>query len=294
MQRGTGVGFTLDPLHLHKLQLQGQLERIHRGYDAAAEQVVASKGPICIEGCGLCCQHNSVVAMGIEADYAVSYLLGKPSLIDPILDACEEWLTRKGPYTYGKAITEANRDVVLNEYFLIGRGEQCPFLLADKRCQIHYARPLVCRAYGVTRIPGDECPVAPIPGRPTDERMSWDGHHPLQVVRRNGLFEQVVLYDLVSNLRHDIENETLYGVEGFFYNLLMMRLRPARLAALMDEGKVPLAKALVGMYGNHMLLWQEQIDEEWLALNADLAAQVAPPIQYRDGKPVLVLDARKR
>ena len=135
-----------------------ELEGIHQGFKIAQEQVVTTIGrPICVEKCGRCCQQASPIAYGIEAEYAVSVMLGKPGVLAEIMPRIRDWLTAPTNRTYGKAVTAGNQDKLVGEFRQAVNG-RCCFLADDMSCMIHYARPMVCRAYGVTHMPNDWCP----------------------------------------------------------------------------------------------------------------------------------------
>lgn len=285
MRRASGVVLRVKPEHAKLLGYWGALERIHRGYDEAAARIEgATGGPLCVPGCDAnCCEHNSVLAYGIEAELAASHLLGQPAKLRAVLDACHAWLTKPGRYTYGGKITPALWDDLRPEFLAILR-ERCPLLTEDKRCALHAARPLVCRAYGVTRVPARECPRPWAPGENHDNRLYWDGTS-----------AEIPLYKWVRDLRRKI-TEPRYSRQGFFATMLYERFRASELAGLLDDGKVPLLKLAVGwgdgyQFQNegHMLLWQEQLEREWRADAADKSIAEVVPLEERPTGPVMVM-----
>jgi len=257
-----------------------RLNAIHNGYTKAAERIIQTIGvPICIPYCGHCCENNSVLAFGLEAEYAASYLLGKPHLINTVLDSCREWLTRTGDYTYGRQLTVELWNEKASEWERILQ-EPCPFLTTDKKCLIHQARPLVCRAYGVTHMPGPDCPRPLGRGEDENSRAWFDA--------KNN--HEIPLYNMVIELRNNII-EPRYSRQGFFTTMLFERFRANELAGLIDDGKIPLLKLSVGWGGDsNLMLWQEQLDKQWRAEAADKSIAEQIPLRQREheGKPPIV------
>jgi len=261
-----------------------RLERVHRGYAQAATEIeTAIGGPICVAKCGLCCHHNSVVAYGIEAELAASWLLGQPRLINPVLDRCHDWLTRRdNRYTYGSKITPELWSDLRGEF---EQALQEPCVLLDqetKQCLVHWGRPLVCRAYGVTRVPAPHCPRPLGPAEDIGSRTYWDGRD-----------RSLNLYRDVDKLLKSII-ERRYDRQGFFVTMLYERFRAKELAGLLDDGKVPLVKAAVGWGTGYLLLWQEQLERQWRAEAADNSIAEQVPLEDRDGLPVMVMRVGRR
>jgi Fe-S-cluster containining protein len=285
---GTGpAGIPQEQLVL--LNLWSLLEKVHRGYDSAASEVSKATGArLCVPGCGLCC-HNSVLALGIEAELAASWLLGQPKLFDRVMDACYEWLTRPGKYTYGGKLDYERWQELLPEYESVLR-EPCPFLLEDRSCLIHWARPLVCRAYGVTRMPAPNCPRPLGFGEGSNARAYWDGRTPMQFAPDH---KPVSLYQLIRDLKGLMAAYPRYSREGFFTTFLYERFRAKTLAGLLDDGKVPMVKVFAAWGGSHLLLWQEQLDQQWKAEAADKSIAQQVPMERLDGLPVMTIKRKK-
>lgn len=228
-----------------------QLEAIHRDFGTAANALEAwNLAPICT-GCGKCCETNTVLCQGVEAEYIASWLLGQPGKINPVLDRCEAWLIEPGAWTYGPAkITMDLMNRLAPEFNRAARG-QCPLLAEDKSCTVHYARPVACRAYAVTRVPGPECPKPLGIHETPQDRVYWDASDPSTPIQQR-----------VQTLQQTIQDPK-YRREGFLYTMLMLRFRPERLAELWDTGKIPVVKMYVGYGGSKSVLWQEDLDAEW-------------------------------
>ncbi len=254
------------------------LEKLYAAFGEAARRVEAATGqPTCVPGCGLCCQHNTVHAYGVEAEYAASILLGKPENLKPAIDACRDWLTRKGNWTYGRQITSSLWNDLVNRGELIrALTEDCPFLQTDKRCLIHDGRPTVCRAYGITRLPGRECKrPAGLMEEDGKARVWWDPHH-----------ASLPLYDMLNGYIATI-TEPRYRRMGFLPMMIFERFNAKELAGLLDDGKVPLVKMTVGMGQGYNLLWQEEMEATWKALSADKSIATQVPLVERNGVPVM-------
>ncbi len=265
-----------------------QLEVIHLGYSIAASQIEAALGrSICMENCGQCCTTNSVVTLGLEAEYVASWLAGRPDLHYQIMDACREWLTRPGRYTFGKGFSQEWFASPQGQRELLqAAGEPCPFLDTDKKCMIHPARPLVCRAYSVLHQSPD-CPRPKGLGEGPDSQMWFNanGRH-----FAGAPFPQTPtsLKEMEARLRLRI-HEVRYLREGFVYFMLMERFHATELAGLMDDGRVPMIKVSVGLGGTVRLLYQEQLELEWKARFADESIAQQVPLKDVDGVPVMVI-----
>lgn len=259
----------------------GSLERIHRGYAQAAAEIEAAIGvPLCVPACGLCCEANSVLALGIESEYAASFLLGRPDLLNPVLDRCREWLTRPGQWTYGRKFTAELYQQLQPEWHMALQSA-CPFMLEDKRCMVHLARPMVCRAFGVTRMAHRECSRPLGAGEDSDTRAIWKDSAALP------------LHRWTKELRHAVRHNPMLCREGFLAAMLFQHFRAEELAGLLDDGKVPLIKLTFGWGGTHALLWQEQLEREWSSQAADKSISRSPKMREVGGVPRLVISLTK-
>lgn len=277
--KGRRVEFTLRPENLRLVGHMEKLEVIHKGFSEAAQRVESVTGvPLCVENCGLCCSTASVIVNGVEAEYVATWLLGHSEHLGKVLDACRDWLTRPGDYTYGEKITpELFKDHIDAEFSRIGQSEQCPFLQSDMRCLIHDARPLVCRAYSVTHAPNPWCRRPWGAGEEDGTRVYWDGHA-----------KEIPLYDWWETLKSEMQ-DTRFLRQGFLYTMLFERFRAKELADLLYDGKIPLAKVVVGFGAGPMLLWQEQLDEAWGYGPAEASIGVQVPLKQVDGQWIMKL-----
>lgn len=247
----------LSPQHVDNIRSESYLALLHKYFDIAAHRVEQAAGvPLCIEHCGRCCTSNSVLSYGVEAEAAASWLYSNGTLIPRVVAACEQWLTQQGNWTYASSITQAGWKSLEPEY-LRALTTPCPLMDADKRCLIHPVRPLVCRAYGVTRLPGAECPRPLGIGESNGQKLTFDS-------RDRNLPIQALMDEMV-----DVTEDLRYKRWGFFYTMLFERLAASRLAGLIDDGKVPTVKGMVMWGASRLMLWQTQLDEEWKNTEAD-------------------------
>jgi len=224
------------------------LEAVYAGFEGAARALEAVRAaPICVDNCGRCCEINTPYCWDIEASYIISHLLSEGKLAWA-LDACQSWLLdRDGGLTlYGPradTVSIEGRTRVIAEARIAAR-RPCPFLNSEKRCAIHEVRPLVCRAYGVTRLPSQSDCLAPL-GR--GENLSRRAHHD-----GNGLKEAVAEY--LRQLRPDQR-------AGYFLPTAILRqASQTRFALLQDRfatGK------MVAMAVSPAAIWQDQLNEQW-------------------------------
>ncbi|MDP2663506.1 MAG: hypothetical protein Q8R28_22555, partial [Dehalococcoidia bacterium] len=127
-----------------KVQPLAEFAILTQAWEVAEAAVVRAIGvPICMAGCGKCCEVTTVLALDVESAFAMSWLAGQGAQIrEGILSLCKGWLIDKDPglTLYGGKIRDAQRLHAEVQYLLFKRP--CPFLTQDKRCAIHDARPL--------------------------------------------------------------------------------------------------------------------------------------------------------
>jgi len=238
-----------------------RLQATHQAFAVAERELVASLGvPICIAGCGKCCEITTPMSWAIEAEFAVSWLLGQGTQISSALSICEGWLLDHDPRlaTYGMygnlspdqwGRLRGEVDALLGEM-------PCPLLAEDKTCLIHGARPLACRAYGVTHLPARWCP-RPLSRYETDEARAHIGEQsPVgQKIRQ------------MVEMTAGASSGFLISPGGvrFLPTALFAMLRPDRLNALVADGLIASAK-LVSLQQNPAILFQSQLDEVWRKL----------------------------
>lgn len=285
------VKFELAP-HIRSLFFNylPQLDMVYDGFRQAASEVEKARGaPLCVDGCGQCC-HTVPISTGLEAEYAASILLGSPNL-KWILEKARAWLTSVPAFkaNYGRKVTrESYQREILPQMIQVVETETCPFLQDDMKCGVWLGRPAVCRGYGATHVPNPWCSRPIGAGESVESRVSWDAAVPFEPGTPS-------LKQRWEKLKSEMLLETRYSREGFFPMMLYERLRAADLAAICDEGKVPLARMTVGLGGgSHMTLWQEQLDEEWGYKAADLSIEQAVPLKEVDGKLIMSVGDTRR
>lgn len=259
------------------------LEEVHKLLAMAQKRVEEDRGlPVCIEECrGLCCQHNSVVAWGVEAEWAASVILGVPGLLDEVLNRARAWLTEPGKWSYGRTLNMAKWKALKPELFT-ALSTRCCFVSEEGRCLIHMARPMVCRTYGVTRMPGYECPRPK--GRGEDDMTRTWFHPDTAEIPVRPAFDL-----LLSRVK-----EARFARQGFFALMLFERFRAKELAGLVDDGKVPLVKLHIGYGEGLAMLWQEQLDREWTYAGADSSVATQVPLTYINGNAAIAVGKRRR
>lgn len=252
-----------------------KLELIHKAFEIAADKIRESTGvPLCVDNCGLCCTSASVFGSGVEAEYIASYLLGSPKKINPIMDRIRAWLTStRQSWTYG-ALKPENFTAEVSHEVEVAAGERCPFLEDDLRCGIYEARPLPCRAYGVTHLPNHWCKRPRGLGESDDSYAIFDADKPIPI------------REMVDDLRSSTV-EPKYSREGFVATMVFERFRARELAGLVDDGKVPLAKLAFGWGGQKAMLWQDTLNQQWDYDQTDHSIDDAIPLVEVQGVPVM-------
>jgi Fe-S-cluster containining protein len=231
-----------------------RLHKFYKGFEAAdicLEQTVGK--PTCISGCGKCCQVNTVRSSTIEAINAVSILTGQGKL-DQVLQLTEGWLLdhHKEAPTYDGMIVNKFVPPKIREEFEKLSVLPCPYLLENMQCLVHDARPLVCRAYGVTRTNNGFCPRPP------------------------GKGETLTQFQYIKSpqLRNEIENfKKKYTIEhpewliyGFFPTLIYRAAKEKEFRKLVQDNQIATAK-IIGTQLDTTLMWQPQLE----ALDAGVA-----------------------
>jgi len=231
-----------------------ELQVIHNIYAEMAtciEQVIGR--PICIS-CGRCCESTGATMWILEGKYASSWLVGQgPVLVKEVLDRCEGWLLEKDPaLTIREGLTHFTPNSgklakLLDEINYIMLRTKCPFLTSDKRCLIYEARPLICRAFGVTRLAHPRCLRPPGLGETSDSRIH---------IGPDGIKE---LKKRIEALR---SREPFFGLVGFAPTIIFSNLKPHTFANYLSDNKIPTAKLYYSPY-DPSILWQEQLSEVW-------------------------------
>jgi len=179
---------TAEDVSRHVAALES-LSRLHALWSVAANELQTTMAsPTCVEGCGLCCEANTPLALGVEADWAASWLLSQPSsLRTKVLDRLRGWLLEQGlvmvwpkvslelnPLRGSQELDPESRRTLAAELSTLVRGP-CPLLGEDRHCLVYEGRPLACRAYAVSRLPGPYCKRPLGLGETNVCRAVWEG-----------------------------------------------------------------------------------------------------------------------
>ena len=222
---------------------------LYHAWDAVAEELVKERAaPLCAQ-CGDCCRNNVPVAYGLEAVFALSYLIGQDTL-DEALQRAEAWLIdrhnqapTRDALTLDKATSGLEQK--LQDEFMALTATPCPFLDGNT-CFIHGCHPLVCRALGVTRTPPPKCKRPIGRGETMTHRTIVPGN------ARN------MLRVAVDEVLKCVPKPT-WAMAGFLPSLLVGLARPTRYHNLVESGSISTAKILVTS-PSMGLLWQEQVE----------------------------------
>jgi Fe-S-cluster containining protein len=124
---------------------------------------------------------------------------------------------------------------------------QCPFLKADKSCQIHKERPLTCRTFGIYR----DCVEMNCP-RPVGKGET--------LTQRGIIAATPELKTLIRDFKRDCERKNPgWVVKGFASTLLFRAAKPDKFQEYVANNKIASAK-LIGINMDVDLLWQNQLD----------------------------------
>jgi Fe-S-cluster containining protein len=227
-----------------------ELKALYEDFETAANQLEQTIGAsICMAGCGKCCEVAVPPAYRLEALFAVSVCTGNGTL-KTITDLCEGWLlerhslapTYEGP-KYGTLSPK-----VRDEFYSL-LTSKCPFLATDKKCMIHSCRPLVCRAYGVTHVPGPTVDFCPRPlGK--GETSTTYAHMDLIGVK-----------DVFMKIAASGAKET--RVCGMLPSLIFKYVQPKKWESYIADNRIASAK-LIGLPDTYVgMITQEQMDKEY-------------------------------
>lgn len=225
-------------------QLMG-LESIYQAFELASSELAKQLAvPLCVPGCGKCCE--TVLAHRIEAIFAISASIGEGKL-EKLTEFTEGWLLEKhscAPSYEGPKFGEL-KPAILGEFFALSQIP-CPFLLSDKTCLIYRGRPLVCRAYGVTHIAGptlDHCQ------RPLGKGES-------KIVR--AWLPLPELKKLINDYFQTLPDED-WKVTGYLPVAIFKLLKPEKYRAYIADNRIASAK-LIGLPHQYPgVLWQEDL-----------------------------------
>lgn len=221
------------------------LEQIYREFDVVSDDLSCQLGvPLCIPNCGKCCE--VVLAHRIEAVFAVHVSI-REGILDEVASRAQNWLLEhhsQAPTYDGPPLDSV--DTKISEEFRALAELKCPFLLADRTCLIYHGRPMVCRAYGVTRIAGptlDFCP-RPLGKGETELHKAWANTPELK--------------DNINKFIASL-NGTDWKMVGRLPTAIFDLVHPERFKEYATDNRIASAK-LIGLPRLYPgLLWQEQI-----------------------------------
>lgn len=214
-----------------QIQSSNMLNEIYSLIDEAAyelEQV--TRKPLCVDGCGKCCEHNTPVVTNAEVSHIMSYVGCLPGF-QALTKRCLDWMDHKHPGVKGKHLNDIRE---LQSEANILAVSQCPFLNSDdKTCSIWEVRPLVCRTYGVTVVADDWCE-----SDANNRRMSTPGY----LVEKDTPLGQRIqkakrrFFDFITNVIPE------HRVVGFLPSLISERMAASQVSWMLERGKFPDAK----------------------------------------------------
>ncbi len=196
-----------------------QLAVVHRVLEGAAGEL-GTLGDICLPNCGRCCMDNTVRVLECEAAYVVSTLMSEPHRLRTVLSIAAGWLQEWTGFDR-RPPSGLSQEELFGEY-VKAASSPCPFLSAAKGCLIYEGRPVVCRAYGVTRTTGPECPRSMSKMRP----VPYIGGQPEARVK-----------GIMGRLSRG-------ATSGLLPTLVLLAAEPQRARRLIDQG-VPAGKLLL-------------------------------------------------
>lgn len=239
----------------------GKLHKFYRGFGSAERQLENTIGrSICISGCGKCCQANTVRCMTIEAMNAVSILTGTGELTK-VMSIAEGWLLERhheAP-TYEGMISGRFVPAKIKEEAGVLASLPCPFLSETKQCLIHGARPLVCRAYGVTRITTGFCP------RPPGKGETWSEYMYMQAPQL-----QTDIHKFKESYRVTHPEWVIFG---FLPAVLYRAGREEKFRKLVRDNRIASAK-IIGTHLDETLMWQPLVEAIKKGVSPDMVANM--------------------
>lgn len=239
-----------------------KLHQFHTAFDEAQRRLEETIGkPTCMSGCGLCCETNTPSCMIIESIDAVSILTGSGKL-GKVLSITEGWLLERhneAPSYDGMLVGCFVPPKIRDEFAALNRL-RCPFLLDTKECLIHDARPMVCRAYGVTRSSMGGCPRAPGKGETLTQFM----------------YMQVpgLMADIHGFKEHYRGSHREWVTFGFLPTLIYRAAREKQFRDMVRDNRIATAK-IIGTELDQTLMWQPQIEAIQKGMGPDLVANMA-------------------
>lgn len=218
------------------------LDLLHLELDMGVTKLEAArKAPICIEGCGKCCEQVTPMATSLEAALAVSMRTITPEalqrakdwLVEPIPNVDTTFYPEQKPGVLsGDEVTGDQKQRAVEQYKEVIKGG-CPFLAEDKRCMVYEHRPLICRTYGLTHIPHDYCE------RPKDQaEQDNPGAYHIDGPLGDKLQQAVHILQTKPKANPEMTRAGLWPM------LVVLHADPEGFKKLVESGKVPLAKLI--------------------------------------------------
>ncbi len=232
------------------------LHLIQKAFDQAALDLQDQLGVSLCRNCGECCEHNTPVWMAIEALNAVSVLAGRP-VYRQAVSAAEGWLLDRGRLTVFEGVPiGAPSSRLIDELHLITNGP-CPFR-SNGGCLIYEARPLTCRAFGVTRESANYC-RRPFGKGETVTYRRW--------ISDPCLRQAVDYYKAVIGKRNPS-----WLQHGQVPTLLYRAAREPKFRTLIKDNRIASAKLCSDGNVDLSLMWQPQVDLINRGVSPDLVA----------------------
>ena len=233
---------------LEEVKAYNRLERIHGAFEVAARGLEQSRAAtLCVEDCGACCELNTPHIREIEGRYIRSVIFGNGSL-SRLMSICEGWLLDRPPQLVSYdlpsgGMSQDNWRKLRPEVIWLLRSP-CPLLDDTKRCILYSARPLSCRAYGVTRLAGPEC-RRPQGANESGKVRAYYGGPGAERIQR-------YFTSFLSMLPPEWRRS--WFLPTFLYALIM----PGKFDTYSKDGKIASAKLIVGKNSPSLLWYEEQ------------------------------------
>jgi Fe-S-cluster containining protein len=222
------------------------LRSIQKVFDAGTEFLEKQIGtPICIRGCGRCCQCNTPMASIIEGINLVSVYQWDKEKIRRLVQTAEGWLLEPHNNKIFKGVPVGLQSgPIMEEWYQTARA-QCPFLEPTMDCMIHRDRPLTCRAFGVFRDGMDICP------RP---------HGKGETESRCAVVQPGQVQPLVKEYFDDLkQRQPVWAIRCFVPTVIFRAASPVKFREYIADNKIASAK-LLGMDTDTSLMWQPDLD----------------------------------
>jgi len=211
--------------------------------------------PTCVSGCGRCCTIPS--CMIIESMNAVSTLMGEGKLTKAVAIA-EGWLLERHSEapSYEGMLAGCFVPPKIKDEFAALAQLPCPFLTETKECSVYSARPLTCRAFGVTRSSMGICNRAPGKG----ETLSQFNY--VQAPRLRAEIDKF-------RVRYHEEHKE-WVTYSFFPTLLLRAANEKKFRELVNDNRIATAK-IIGTEIDQTLMWQPQLSDDLKNRQAKIA-----------------------